>query len=157
MKMQKYLNKNMAKKKKDIKLGLRYSSINVLKFSQYDVGDFDAKNDDIIEYQTDFAAIVLEKTEEIGIQTTIKLKIIEIDEIFCELKVESRFQVVPFNDIIVKNDKGYDIPDGLLVNFTAIILGTIRGILYEKLKGTILQNEVLPLIDINDLMKNQEV
>ena len=142
--------------KKEIKFGLRYSGINVLKFSQYDVSNFNINNDNLIEYQNNFEVKVFEDTEEIGIISTTLLKIIEINENFCELKVLSKFKIVNFKEIIIKkSENSFDIPDALLLNFTTIVFGTIRGILHEKLKGTIIQNEVFPLIDIKDLWKNK--
>ena len=78
--------------KKEIKFGLKYSGIKVLKFSQYDVSNFNINNDNLIEYQNNFEVKVFEDTEEIGIISTTLLKIIEINENFCELKVLSKFK-----------------------------------------------------------------
>lgn len=143
--------------KKEIKFGLKYSSINVVKFSQYDVEDFSIDNENLIEYQNNFEVKVFEDSDEIGMMSTTVLKIIEIDQIFCELKLLSKFKIINFKDVVIKKEEGsFDIPESLLLNFSTIVLGTIRGILHEKLKGTILQNEVFPLIDIRDLKKQKE-
>ena len=67
-----------------------------------------------------------------------------------------KFQITPFDTIIGKDNVGYKVPDTLILNLFNIVAGTIRGILYEKLKGTVLQNEVLPLIDVNKLIKSRQ-
>lgn len=139
------------------KLGLRYLSINVLKFSQFDIGEFEIRQgEDVIEYQASFESKINSEKEEVIITTTLNLKIIEIDDIFCELKVASKFGVSPFENGIKEKDGKYLISESLLANFTAIIMGTLRGILHEKLKGTVLQNEVLPLIDLKAAISNLE-
>ena len=60
------------------------------------------------------------------------------------------FGYLIFNDVIKKGEgNNLDIPNGILINIASISASTIRGILFEKLKGTIVQNEIYPLIDIN--------
>jgi hypothetical protein len=147
----------MEKKDKEIQFQMRISSINVLRFSQYDIDEFDPNKVDAIEYQSDFGVKSLQESSEIAVEATLKLKVQELDSYFCELKVLMKFHITPFDIVVKKGDDGYQIPDLLIFNLFNILTGTIRGILYEKLRGTILQNEVLPLIDIKDLMKAKDV
>lgn len=147
----------MENKEKEIQFQMRISSINVLRFSQYDIDDFDANKPNAIEYQSDFGVKALSETSEIAVETTLKLKVQELDSYFGELKVLMKFHINPFDNVVKQVEDGFQIPDLLIFNLFNILTGTLRGILYEKLRGTILQNEVLPLIDIKDLLKAKEV
>ncbi|BDB57683.1 hypothetical protein [Flavobacterium ammonificans] len=144
-------------KEKEIQFQMRISSINVLRFSQYDIGEFDTNKIDVIEYQSDFNVKVLEESSELAVETTVKLKVQELDSYFGELKVLMKFHITPFETVIKKERSGFQVPDALMLNLLNIVAGTIRGILHEKLRGTILQNEIFPLIDTRDFMKAKEV
>lgn len=147
----------MENKEKEIQFQMRISSINVLRFSQYEIGEFDNNKNDAIEYQSDFGVKLLEESSEISVESTVKLKVKELDAYIGELKVIMKFNILPFDTIIKKENENFKIPDMLLLNLLNIITGTIRGILYEKLRGTILQNEIFPLINVKDLLKNKDV
>lgn len=147
----------MVNKEKEIQFQMRISLINVLRFSQYDIGEFDQNKIDAIEYQSDFNVKILEESSEVAVETTVKLKVQELDNYFGELKVLMKFHVTPFETVIKKESNGFQIPDTLMLNLLNIVAGTIRGILYEKLRGTILQNEVFPLIDTKVFLKAKEV
>jgi hypothetical protein len=147
----------MKKKEKEIQFQMRISSINVLRFSQYDIGEFDYNKFDAIEYQSDFGVKVIDESNEIAVEATVKLKVKELDSLFGELKVIMKFSIIPFDSVILKEKDGFQIPDMLMLNFFNLITGTIRGILYEKLRGTVLQNEVFPLINLRDLLNIKQV
>lgn len=147
----------MENKEKEVQFQMRISSINVLRFSQFDTEPFDPNKPEAIEYQSDYSVKVLPESSEIAVETTLKLKIQELDSYFGELKVLMKFHITPFDNVIKKGKEGFQIPDLLIINLFNILTGTLRGILFEKLRGTILQNEVLPLIDIKDLMKAKEI
>ncbi|RZJ91310.1 MAG: hypothetical protein EOO20_05375 [Chryseobacterium sp.] len=133
---------------------MRISSVSVTRFSQYDIEDFEV-NDSAIEYQSDFNIKVLPDFEEISIESTVKLYVKELAKYFGELKLIIKFSITPFGDVIKSENNGFEVPDLLVINLFNIIAGTIRGILYEKLRGTVLQNEVFPLIDVRELLKNK--
>lgn len=145
----------MGNKEKEIQFQMRISSINVLGFSQYDIDDFDPNKPDAIEYQSDFSVKALSETSEIAVETTLKLKVQELDNYFGDLKVLMKFHITPFDNVVKQVEDGFQIPDLLIFNLFNILTGTLRGVLYEKLRGTILQNEVLPLINIKELIEEK--
>jgi hypothetical protein len=132
--------------------GMRFSKINVLRYSQYDISNFDVSKDALIEYQTNFQFKIQKESSEIVILGNVKLFLIETKELFAELKVECFFELKPFDDAIKQKENSYDVPNDLLISLTTIVIGTIRGILHEKLKGTPLQKEVYPLMNTKELM-----
>lgn len=142
--------------KNEIKLQMRISSINVLKFCQYDVKNFLPENGNL-EFKSNFEFKILEESNEIGILSTIILNVVNLNTHFGELKVLINFNINPFKDVVkIIDGKSFNIPDMLLSNLTNIATGTVRGILYEKFKGSVIQNEVFPLLDINNLLKGNQ-
>ena len=143
---------------KNITLNLRFAEIKVTKYSQYDLEkDFKKDEKPFVEFQSSFNFKVLEKEERLSCLVTVAIIIIETKEEFAELKVENIFELKPFKDVIKsKSENSYDIPDAILHNLVSLSISTVRGILSEKLKGTIVQNEVYPLIDPTSLFKNKK-
>lgn len=142
----------MENQEKQVQFKMKINSINVLRFSQYEIEDIDPDKLADIEYQSDFGIKALPDTSEVAVQTTLKIKIQELNCYFGELKVQMNFHISPFDNVIKRTDTGFKLPDILTYNLFNILSGTLRGVLHEKLKGTILQNEVFPLIDIKDLI-----
>jgi hypothetical protein len=142
----------MKNEKHKVEFQMRLTSISVLKFAQYDIEFFDTKKEDAIEYQSEFNLKVLEESSSILIETTLKLKVLELEKYFGELKVATTFHISPFEKIIKQDNDSHQIPDLLVANLFSIVTGIVRGILFEKLRGTVLQDEILPLIDINKLV-----
>ena len=143
---------------KNITLNLRFAEIKVSKYSQYDLeNDFKKDEKPFVEFQSSFNFKILEKEERLSCLVTVVIIIIETKEEFAELKVENIFELKPFKDVIKsKSENSYDIPDAVLHNLVSLSISTVRGILSEKLKGTIVQNEVYPLIDPTLLFNNKK-
>ena len=53
----------------------------------------------------------------------------------------------------VKNKKQYNFPVALIINLTEITVSTARGVLHEKTVGNQYQKFVLPIIDIQNTIK----
>uniref|UniRef100_UPI00404A92AE hypothetical protein n=1 Tax=Gelidibacter sp. TaxID=2018083 RepID=UPI00404A92AE len=141
---------------KNITLNLRFAEIKVIKYSQFDL-EKDFKKDDkpLIEFQSNFQFKVLELEEKISCLVSVSIVMIETKEEFAELKVENVFEIKPFKDVVMSKIKNsYEIPNEILHNLVSISISTVRGILSEKLKGTIVQNEVYPLINPASLFEN---
>jgi len=75
----------------------------------------------------------------------------------CSTTVRFTFTIVNLNKL-PKQDKGKEIliPTRLLHDLFSSSYSTLRGILYEKFLGTLLNGVLLPLIDINELIPDSE-
>ena len=143
--------KNKIEDKREITLNMRFRDIKIIKFSQFDLeNSITSSKIPLVEFQTNFNFRAIENEDLLACLISVKLVLLETREDFAELKVENFFEIKPFNDVIKKGEgNNLDIPNGILINIASISASTIRGILFEKLKGTIVQNEIYPLIDIN--------
>jgi hypothetical protein len=143
--------------KKELTFNLRFSEIKLIKYSQFDIEkEFDTEAKGLIEFQSNFNFKILFKEEKIVCIVDVKLVINETKEEFAQIKVENYFNVDPFKEVIKeKSPNNYDIPNPLLHNLVLLSISTVRGIMSEKLKGTIAQREVYPLINIDNLFKNK--
>jgi hypothetical protein len=144
--------------KKNITFNLRFAEINISKYSQFDLEkEFNKDEKPLIEFQSDFLFKVLKEEDKIICVVSVKLIIIETKEYFAELKVENIFSIKPFDEIIkIESDDTFDIPNPVLHNLVSLSISTVRGILSEKLKGTIAQNEVYPLINAASLFEDKK-
>ncbi|MFZ2283071.1 MAG: hypothetical protein WAV86_04285 [Lutibacter sp.] len=143
---------------KNITLNLRFAGIKVSKYSQYDLEEeFKKDEKPLVEFQSNFQFKVLENEEKVACLVTVKIVMIETREEFAELQVENIFEIKPFKDLIIsKADNGFNIPDAVLHNLVSLSISTVRGILSEKLKGTIAQNEIYPLINPATIFKKEQ-
>ena len=137
---------------------MRFDNIKIIKYSQYDLeNEFDKNQASLAEFQSSFQFRVMENENRLACLATVKIVINETKEDFAELQVENIFEIIPFADVIPLVAPGsYNIPDGILVNIASMSASTIRGILFEKLKGTIVQNQIYPLIDMNTALAEKK-
>ena len=139
--------------KDEIQVQVKISSIEILKFFFISIDKIENQK---LEYNTNFSIKVFDNSDEIGIFSSVKIRITEQDNHFVELETLLKFGLKPFSDIIrKKDDNSYQISDALMVNLTDIVIGTIRGILFEKLRGTLPQSEIFPLVNAQQLVKSQ--
>lgn len=138
-------------KEKEITYNLRILDIKVVRFSQFELLEkFDETKYPLVEYQTNFDFKVIEEEEKIISIITVKIKIIETNEYFAELIVETSFFVSPIGIIVTKTEnEKFDVKGIVLYNIASVSLSTIRGILFERLKGSIIQKELYPLADLS--------
>lgn len=142
----------MAKvKQEEITFNLKFKDIKVTKFSQFELLEqIDENKFPLVEFQTQFNFKVIDNEEVIVSIVTVKIKVLETNEYFAELIVETSFFVTPLSKIATKKENGiYDIKRIVLYNIASVSLSTIRGILFERLKGSIIQKEIYPLTDLS--------
>lgn len=135
-----------------ITLNLGYKNIKVVRFSQFELDkEFDKDRFPLVEFQTTFNFKIDEKDEIIVCTIEVKIKILETGEDFAELIVENSFNISPLKELINIDSNQYNIPIPILQTIASICGSTVRGILFERLRGSTIQNEVYPLIDITQL------
>lgn len=146
-------------KKNETIFNLRIVDIKVVKFSQFELlEEFDVSRYPLVEYQTNFDFKVVEKDNKIKTIITVKIVMLETKEIFAELIVETSFLVSPIEKIAVKVDETkYDVKSIVLYNIATVSLSTIRGILFEKLKGSVIQKEIYPMVNLADMFLKENV
>ena len=68
---------------------------------------------------------------------------------FAELIVESSFAVTPLEKLITKIEENkYDVKGIVLYNIASVSISTIRGVLFERLKGSLIHKEIYPLTNL---------
>lgn len=137
----------------EINFNLKILDIKVVRYSQFELlENFDKSKFPLVEFQTSFDFKVIEEEDKINSIITIKIKVIETNEYFAELIVETSFFVSPIKSIVTKAQNGnYDVKGVVLYNIASVSLSTIRGILYERLKGSDVQKEIYPLADLSKI------
>lgn len=63
-------------------------------------------------------------------------------------------EIVKFDN---EDSNKYDIPDSLMITFVGTAVSSTRGMLVNKLSGTILSGYYLPLINIKKLLNQEEL
>ncbi len=145
--------KNNREDTKEITLNMRFKDIKVLKFSQFDLDkEVISLKEPLVQFQTNFQFRIIDSEELVICLISIKLVLLETKEDFAELKVENIFEIKPINAIIKKDENSFNIPNEILANIASLSASTVRGILFEKLKGTIVEREIYPLFDVNSLI-----
>lgn len=80
--------------------------------------------------------------------TAITITGLEKRDVLSSLEVATGFVIPSFDSIISKKSGGeYVIPHELNMAISRISVGTARGVLYSQLRGTYLQQSILPLLD----------
>ncbi|MDB9955081.1 hypothetical protein OAD49_05975 [Flavobacteriaceae bacterium] len=70
-----------------------------------------------------------------------------------KFKVKGLKKIVNFDE---ENDDKFEIPDPIMVTFVGAAISSTRGMLAYKLSGTILSDYYLPLIDVQEMLKNYD-
>lgn len=148
----------MEKEKKIDSFGLRIASIKTLKYTQSELlQEFNSDTDSLISFETTVGFKVLPEVKKITCLIKVNLNIQGTNEEFSQLDVEYTFDVIPFDEVVKKNGENqYNILDTVIDNIVDISTSTTRGILFEKLKGTIAQKEIYPLVNFSKSNKEED-
>ena len=57
------------------------------------------------------------------------------------------FLITNFDDFYNKEKDVFQLPNNVVIIFTSLSLSTVRGILFEKLRGTLYHKLILPVLD----------
>lgn len=81
--------------------------------------------------------------------TTVTIKEAEVNGLLANLQVACGFELSSFESAITKDKDGnFLIPHDLNISLNRIAIATTRGILYTQLRGSYLQNSILPILSI---------
>lgn len=74
----------------------------------------------------------------------------------CELLNRVSFNIKNFKEVFIVKENEITIPDQILSNLFSLALSTSRGVLFEKTKGSILNNFILPPLNVKDFLKSMK-
>lgn len=75
------------------------------------------------------------------------------DEIWANISVACVFEIYNWEEIIERNDLNLKLRDDVAELLNMISIGTLRGILFSEMRGTVLHNAILPVLDIKSFVK----
>ncbi|WP_419212628.1 hypothetical protein ACNR9Q_00530 [Maribacter sp. X9] len=138
---------------------LRLSKINVLDYSYNEKHISNKSFDEIIKnllIDTKTTVDINEELKVIIIKLKIEFRLKDVLEVFFEILVETTFDLSPFEEIVKRDDAGNIIitDDSITNTLLGLSFSTSRGIVFERLRGSILQGVVLPVIDPKMLLSN---
>ena len=107
-----------------------------------------------LQYGFGFNFSIDHKTEIFKIRTIVNYKINEIQETVVSLEVDIRFHVINLKEVVnfEKETRKLDIGNDFLATLIGVCIGTVRGILATKTKGTPFAKVPLPIINSKDVV-----
>lgn len=68
-------------------------------------------------------------------------------DILATVTLAFTFTIFDLQSIAKVNEDGIALPDNLLNLLNAVVIGTMRGVLYSELRGTPVEDAILPVLD----------
>lgn len=68
-------------------------------------------------------------------------------EIIANVKLGFIFEISNLENIAITSEEGITLPEGLLNLLNAVVIGTMRGVIFSELRGTQLDDAILPVLD----------
>ncbi len=68
-------------------------------------------------------------------------------EIIATFKLGFVFEIPNLKNIAIISEEGITLPEGLLNLLNAVVIGTMRGVVFSELRGTLLSDVILPVLD----------
>lgn len=114
---------------------------------------FDQNKDSIVNYQIN--CTIPHKIINKNLLVLIKVIaiIIETEEILLEIQTGFQFEIDSINNKPLSQIKEIKLPEDLVTTFVSISISTIRGIIFERAKGTVLQNQLMPVVNPKNLIR----
>jgi len=82
---------------------------------------------------------------------SVKIRQGENPESLAEFVIACYFEIEDFENVITLNDDGlFNVPVQLDSLIRPVSVSTARGIIYSELRGTYLQNTIMPVVFMND-------
>jgi hypothetical protein len=84
---------------------------------------------------------------------TADIKADNNSELLGSIGAASIFTIENFDDVFKKvTDVTYDTPDNIMITLASISISTLRGIMFDQLRGTHLHGAILPIMDPKKFM-----
>jgi len=140
--------------KNEIQLKIRFADIKVVKFSQSDISLITHEIEkQSVEYTTNVTYNIFEEDERIVCVLNIIVKLAKTKEELAELTVNIEFDVSPLGEVMITEGSDKRIKTEVLSHLTSISASTVRGIIFERFKGSTLQSQIYPLFNVSNLFK----
>lgn len=96
---------------------------------------------------------IIRSREKVKVTTGVKYSAGERS--LCELVISAVFGIAPFTDVVMVDEskKTVSFSKEIVPTLLNIAFGALRGVLYEKTKGTVLAAFPLPLIPLPELVE----
>lgn len=75
-------------------------------------------------------------------------------DIIATVRLGFIFEIFDLENIAITNDEGITLPEGLLNLLNAVVIGTMRGVIFSELRGTQLDDAILPVLDPSKFQKS---
>jgi len=106
-----------------------------------------------INFQFSLDLKVAPEQKTVGVFTDVALLQIPEGKRLAFFRLLTLFEIVNFQEVVKEvHENLYDIPAQVEILLKSTGLSTIRGVIYSELRGTHLNNAVLPLIDIASIV-----
>lgn len=68
-------------------------------------------------------------------------------DIIASFRLVFIFEISDLKNISIETNEGVILPEGLLNLLNAVVIGTMRGVIFSELRGTLLDDAILPVLD----------
>jgi len=141
---------------KKTQFSYRLKSINILSFNFNGINLIDKKSKPpFLKYNLEIKSGSNKENKAVIIVAIITTYFNKDNEPYSKLSIEYIFDIKDPNNLIFQEEEP-NIPYDLMLTFISIAISTSRGILFEKGRGTLMQQEPLPLIDPTRFIKKVE-
>lgn len=72
------------------------------------------------------------------------------------ISIACLFEIANFDKLVISDQNEMALPQGLSNLLNTVVIGTIRGIMYSELRGTFLDDAILPVLDPRRFQKKAE-
>lgn len=131
-----------------VDITLRISSIKTLKFSIDNTPEVFKLDRESFIFNISIASDINVSNKIIGFNVIQDIYLDkELKNRVCELITRIEFNIINFNEVIIKKDKDILIPDSIMVTLLSISLSTSRGVLAAKVEGSGLEGVNMPVVN----------
>ena len=120
---------------------------------------FEIKSLELINYHVDPKVMFDVEGAFIIIKCIIKANVIETEEVVMEIETYFKFSVENLADYVVTKGNNTEFKDYKDNQFLGLLIGvaysTMRGIILERLRGTFIESQFLPVINPMYFIKNK--